>query len=300
MIAVDEEAAGMTTCCASCGRAEVDEVKLKICTTCKLVKYCSVVCQKNHRPQHEEDCKKRASEIHDDHLFMSPDESHLGECPICCLPLPLDLMKSKVNSCCCKRICGGCSYANYLREEEQGLEQRCPYCRELLPETYEEIDQNYMERVKANDPIAIYTKGVECYEEGDNEGALQYYIKAAELGNMHAHFNLSLLYYKGEGVEKDMKKYVYHLEEAAIGGHFNARYNLGVNEWNAGRDERAMKHYIIAAKLGQDDALEIVKQGFVDGIVNKEYYASALRGHQAAVDATKSEQRDAAYAFDNL
>jgi hypothetical protein len=37
--------------CASCGKAEVDEVKLKKCA-CDLVKYCSVVCQKNHRPQH--------------------------------------------------------------------------------------------------------------------------------------------------------------------------------------------------------------------------------------------------------
>jgi hypothetical protein len=35
------------------------------------------------------------------------------------------------------------------------------------------------------------------------------------------------------------------------------------------------------------------------GVVSKEDYAAALRGHQAAVDATKSEQRDAAYAFYN-
>ena len=34
--------------------------------------------------------------------------------------------------------------------------------------------------------------------------------------------------------------------------------------------------------------------------INKEDYTAALRGHQAAVDATKSEQRDKAYAFDNL
>jgi DNA-binding GntR family transcriptional regulator len=36
---------------------------------------------------------------------------------------------------------------------------------------------------------------------------------------------------------------------------------------------------------------------FVDGIVSKEDYAAALRGHQAAVDATKSKQRDAAEEF---
>ena len=42
-----------------------------------------------------------------------------------------------------------------------------------------------------------------------------------------------------------------------------------------------MKHYIIAANLGYDEALDRVKQGFVDGILNQEDYASALRGHQA-------------------
>jgi TPR repeat protein len=38
------------------------------------------------------------------------------------------------------------------------------------------------------------------------------------------------LYRKGEGVEKDMKKFIYHSEEAAIGGHHLARYNLGIEE----------------------------------------------------------------------
>ena len=33
--------------CANCGKAAVDNIKLKKCA-CNLVKYCSVVCQKNH------------------------------------------------------------------------------------------------------------------------------------------------------------------------------------------------------------------------------------------------------------
>jgi len=37
--------------------------------------------------------------------------------------------------------------------------------------------------------------------------------------------------------------------------------------------------------------------GFMDGVVSKEDFEAALRGHQAAVDATKSEQRDAAYKY---
>jgi hypothetical protein len=55
-----------------------------------------------------------------------------------------------------------------------------------------------------------------------------------------------------------------------------------------------MKHFIIAAKLGLDEALGTVKQGFAHGYVRKEDFEAALRGHQAAVDATKSQQREEA------
>lgn len=33
-----------------------DDVKLKICTACKLLKYCSVNRQKNHRSYHKKAC----------------------------------------------------------------------------------------------------------------------------------------------------------------------------------------------------------------------------------------------------
>ncbi len=299
--AKDEErknlGANTMMCCASCGKMEADGVKLKICTACRLVKYCSVECQRNHRPHHKKACKKKAAEIRDDKLFQQPDESYLGECPICCLPLSLDNNKSGINSCCCKRICLGCSYANSLREREQGLEQRCPYCREPLPKTKEEAHQNYMKRAKANDPVALCEMGKKRHHEGDFEGAFEYYTKAAKLGNIDAHNNLSNTYLKGEGVEKDMKKAVYHLEEAAIGGHHFARHNLGNNEGKNGRHERAAKHFIIAAKLGDDEALDRVKKGFEHRVVSKEDFEAALRGHKAAVDATKSQPRDVAAEY---
>ncbi len=296
MSSADEEA---NEVCANCGKAAVDDIKLKICTACKLVKYCSVQCQKNHRPQHKKACRKKAAEIRDDRLFTQPDESHLGECPICYLPLPLDMGKSRMQTCCSKWICLGCEYANQLREEEEGLEERCLFCREPSPETDEEVNKNLMERVKANDPVGLFQMGSVSDNKGDCEKAFQYWTKAAELGYAIAHFNLSTLYQKGQGVEKNEKKEVYHLEEAAIGGHPGARHNLGCHEGNAGRHDRAMRHWVIAAKQGRDDALENVKYGFTKGLVSKEEYEAALRGHQAAVDATKSEQREKAEEYNN-
>jgi hypothetical protein len=282
--------------CANCGKAEVDDVKLKKCA-CNLVKYCSVGCQKNHRPQHKKACKKRLAKLRDDELFTQPDGTHFGECPICCLPLSLDESQFGVFSCCCKRICHGCYHANKQREREQGLEQKCPFCREPLPKTQEDIKQNYTNRAKVNDPIALFQVGVKCLDKGDYQGAFEYFTKAAALGDMDAHYNLSIMYHMGDCVEKDLKKEMHHLEEAAIGGHPWARYNLGMHEGVNGREDRGYRHLIIAAKLGFDVALDAVKKGFHSGVVCKEDFEAALRGHQAAVDATKSEQRDAAYAF---
>jgi tetratricopeptide (TPR) repeat protein len=273
--------------CGNCGKEEVDDVKLKKCA-CKLVKYCSVECQKNHRPTHKKACKQRLAELRDDDLFTQPGISHLGECPICCLPLPIDESKSPVYTCCCKLICNGCSHANHLREAQQArhskyrLEQRCPYCRELLPVTPEEANKNYSKRIKANDPVAMVQVGKKRCHGGDYEGAIEYFTKAAALGDIGGHYNLSIMYATGEGVEKDEKKEVYHLEEAAIGGHPGARCNLGVHEWKRGKFDRAIKHFTIAAKLGSDKALDNVKMRFAHGYVSNEEYAAALRGHQAA------------------
>ena len=297
-------------CCANCGKVEVDDVKLKICTACRLVKYCSVECQKNHRPQHKKACKKKAAEIRDNRLFTQPDESYLGECPICCLPLSLDLRQSTRTSCCCTVICNGCDCAKKMREVEGGLEKRCAFCRDPLPKKdagaqwkkklAEKMKENYMERAKANDPAALSEIGRRCFNEGDYERSFEYCTKAAGLGDAMAHYLLSLLYADGKYVEKDLKKREYHLEEAAIGGHDKARCSLGIYEFNNQRFDRATKHFIIAAKLGDGDALERVKKSFQLGLVSKDDYEAALHGHQAAVDATKSEQRDAAYGFDNL
>eukprot|EP00984_Skeletonema_dohrnii_P010169 scaffold3956_cov78-Skeletonema_dohrnii-CCMP3373.AAC.1 len=94
---------------------------------------------------------------------------------------------------------------------------------------------------------------------------------------------------------------IYHLEEAAIGGHPIARNNIGVIEMRCGRLRRALKHYIIAAKLGNDASLENLKSRYREGLVSREDFAAALRGHQAAVSATKSPQREMAEtAFDSM
>jgi hypothetical protein len=151
-----------------------------------------------------------------------------------------------------------------------------------------------MKRVNANDPIAMVQMGLRRYEDGDYDSAFKYVNKAAALGDAGGHYQLACFYGEGKGVEKDVKKELYHLEQAAIGGDAIARYNLGIEVEENGRMDRAMKHWVIAAALGHDGSLNALKDSYEDGLVSKEDFAAALRAHQAAIEATKSPQREAA------
>eukprot|EP00984_Skeletonema_dohrnii_P021334 scaffold10642_cov155-Skeletonema_dohrnii-CCMP3373.AAC.1 len=290
-----EESDGDMMCCAACGTS-VHDIKLEKCDGCKSVRYCSVQCQRDHRPQHKKECKKRAAELREELLFKQPERSHHGDCPICCLPLSIEGNKSIITACCCNVICSGCEYANMIREREGRLQHTCPFCRHPAPKSIKEGYLINVKRAEANNPAAIFQMGARCKFEGDYENAFEYLTKAAELGSIRAHYSLAAMYRNGQGVKKDKTKEGYHFEEAAIGGHPDARYYLGCLEEESGRLEIAAQHWIIAAKLGYDGALSSLRGLYMCGLVGKEDYASALRGHQAAVDATKSPQRDEAEA----
>ena len=193
-------------CCAFCSVAVCDAAKWKECDGCDLVKYCSDDCQRYHRPLHLEECRKRAAVLRDDILFKQPEGTHIGDCPICCLPLSLEMNKSRMMSCCSKLICNGCDRANKKRDY-----QTCAFCRESLPETEEECDEKRMKRVDANDPYALREEGIKHQVDGDYRSALKYFLKAADLGDAEAHHRVAEFYYDGKGVEKNMGKVMYHI-----------------------------------------------------------------------------------------
>ncbi len=303
---VDSSASGKASDishCASCCVAELDDIKLTTCTAnCNLVRYCSIACQVYHRSQHEATCKERVAELRDDLLFTQPEGSCYGDCPICCLPMPLQNRKRVPFECCSKLICDGCAFAEatcsvrtsaYMSRKEF----TCPFCRHQMQMAQAEAEheknslKHRMRRAEANDPVAMFSVGKDYCFEGNYTKAIHYWRKAARLEHAESHYHLSLMYLNGKGVEKDEKKLIHHSEEAAIAGHPLARFNLGAIELNDGRTERAMKHFIIAANLGDDNAVKELKKGYVEGLVSKEDFASALRAHQAAVYAMKSPQR---------
>ena len=288
--------------CANCGKHESsddDAVKLKKCTACRLVEYCSVDCQRAHRKQHKKACKLRAAELKDEQLYEQgkerPEESF---CPICTLPIPLPLEKhSGFHACCMKKVCHGCGFAAMKR----GMFD-CPFCRAPEPsEDNASILAKVQKRVDAKDPEAIYFLGTQYYFGGygiqiDIPRAIELWTEAAELGSTDAHYSLAKVYAEGDGVEQNQAKAVQHWEVAARQGHDGARYFLGRQEHAIGNYKRAIRHYLISAKMGNEKSLEHVKDAFSAGLASKQQFAEALKGYQDSTEEMKSPERDQAKA----
>jgi len=287
------EAGAIGFVCANCGTPEVGKNKLELeeCTACQSVRYCGDKCREEHQELHNEMCEKRQAEMHDKQLFTQPEGTHRGECPLCFLPLPIDADKSTFHPCCSQIVCRGCDCAN----RKSGGGGRCPFCREPAADG-DETQKRLMKRVKAKDPIALKEMGVKLYNEGDYDTSFEYCTKAAELGDLDAHYGLGCMYWMGEGVQKDEEKYVYHWEKAAIGGHPDARNNLAFIEAENGNIQRSVKHLIIAANLGYEKSMKALWGHYSDGDITKEELEATLRSHQAALDEMKSPERDAAEA----
>lgn len=126
--------------------------------------------------------------------------------------------------------------------------------------------------------------------------ANELFLKAGELGCAKGYYNLGCSYTFGHGVEEDMNKALHYYELAAMGGNILARHNLGCLEGNSGNLHRAMKHFIMAAKAGDEDSVDKVKHGLKDGLVTKDEFANTLRACHERQKEMKSEMRDKAAA----
>ncbi|EJK69094.1 hypothetical protein THAOC_09687 [Thalassiosira oceanica] len=216
-------------------------------------------------------------------------------CPICTLLIPLPQGKhSSFYGCCMKRVCDGCVVA----ARKRGLYD-CPFCRTPIPDNDADSLVMIHARVAKKDPTAMYHHGGHYWRgtlglQKDRKKAVELLTEAAELGSIEALFNLGAAYYQGEGVQQDKAKAVEFFERAAKQGHIGSRHNLGCIEAAKGDYERAARHFLISAKLGDKESVENIKRAFMTGCATKEQYAEALKGYQDAVEETKSHDRDEA------
>ena len=284
--------------CANCGKHGSDIVKLKNCTACHLVKYCGVDCQRAHRKQHKKACKQRAAELKDERLYGQGHESQEADfCPICTRPVPMPAGKhSKFYACCMKRVCNGCVLATMIKRD---IHDRCPFCRTPRHKDDAEALSWIQARVRKKDPEAIKILGDQhsqgqLGQEKDVSRAVELWTEAAELGSADACYDLGQAYRRGDGVEQDVSKCTRFYEKAAVLGHSMARHNLGCYEYVRGNHDRAVRHFLISAKLGVEESLKDIKEMFAEECATKSQYAEALKGYQDAMEEMKSPEREIA------
>ena len=197
-----------------------------------------------------------------------------------------------------KTICNGCDIA----AQKRGMFD-CAFCRTPCPENDADKLAMLLVRAKKKDPVAVHHLGQKYFFgslglQKDMRKAVELYTEAAVLGSVEAIYSLGVAYQRGEGVGKDNAKAVEYFTKAAMQGHAESRYNLGCFEVEKGNYDRAVRHFLISARLGDKDSLEVIKKMFMDGRATEEQYAVALKGYQDAVEETKSHDRDEAKRFE--
>jgi len=160
--------------------------------------------------------------------------------------------------------------------------------------------------VEKKDPAAMEYIGY-LYREGelglkkDMSRAIELWTEAAKLGSAGACYKLGMAYVDGVGVGKDLEGAVRYYEKGAMLGHAGARHNLGWHEYKRGNSDRALRHYLISAKMGVEASLVNIKKLLKDGIATKSQYGDALKGYQDALEEMKSPEREyAKTVFDRL
>ena len=281
----------LSTCCVNCGKGGDVSCNLKACTACSMVKYCSRDCQIAHRPQHKEECKKRAAELQLDNKVL-PEQSPPKEDR-----LPLRETGKLYMTCCGKTACSGCIHAVVERDTLA----TCPFCRTPPPSSNEEATERIKKRMEVNDAEAIYEIAA-CYFYGDpgyprdEERAIELWHRAGKLGYAKAYTNIGMGYIDDDGVIFDKKKVKHYWELGAIKGSARARGSLGGFEGDEGNMDRAVKHFLIAVSCGMTECLDMIKNYYMNGCATKDDYLKALRAYQTYLNEIKSDQRDAAAA----
>jgi TPR repeat protein len=168
-----------------------------------------------------------------------------------------------------------------------------------MGKTNEESVEEMMKRVEVNDAGAMYILGIDYYHGQlsllrDREKAIELYVRAAELGNRKAHYELGVYFREGG----DLKKAKIHYEAAAMAGHEVARCNLGIKEAQSGNIERAVKHLMIAASAGDYDAMDNLLGAFNHGLVSRNAMDSTLTAYNKSCSEMRSKARDAFIRFE--
>jgi len=138
---------------------------------------------------------------------------------------------------------------------------------------------------------ADFQKGINAYELGDFETAIEEWGPLAELGNPLAQHNIGFMYNSGKGVVQNSKTALKWFILSAEQGHAEAQYNVGIF-YDAGtgvkeNDKTAIHWYTLSAEQGNAEAQNSLGRmyNFGNGIPEQNkvavewYIKAAKQGH---------------------
>lgn len=152
--------------------------------------------------------------------------------------------------------------------------------------------------------LADYEDGVNAAFKGNFDMAFHEFSVAADEGLDLAQYNLAILYFMGQGVEKDLSLAFMWTEAAAQQGHLAAQYNLGSLYYSGdGTDkdlDNAINWYGEAARGGHPEAAYLLAKMYQEGegvssdLVQAHAWASlAISGdHQSAGEVRSAIEKD--------
>ena len=111
----------------------------------------------------------------------------------------------------------------------------------------------------------FFNQAVEAYQNGNSALAVQLFEKAcnADIVPSAAYFNLGMLYFSGDGVEKNYQKSAQLFEKACEAGMADGCYNLAEQYLRAEGVERnvttAEKYFKKSCEKGNQDACDLAK-----------------------------------------
>ena len=234
------------------------------------------------------------------------------DCAICLVPFPRSNPDTCYQPCCGNEICLACYKENKESINKQNEEKNagkklvltCPFCREPEPTRADDFAR-LRARCLQNDRIAFTQMGG-LYQDGelgqakDDLKALDYWIRAVELGSANACSFIRNTYDQGNGVAINKKRAALFERVGALRGDITARYNIGFLEYNNfGNHEIGIRHWKIAAEAGDQPSLNWLRKIYnADGkkpgkeFISKEEMDTVYRsGHEAQMEV-KTEERE--------
>lgn len=306
--------------CANCGKTgDKNDVKLKKCTGCFLLKYCGVNCQRAHRALHKKACQQQAAVLHEEKLFAAPPDPE--ECPVCLLRIPFEREDICYKPCCGKTICIGCATLMMTTNIADGfqssranatssspfagidlnklLDHPCPFCRTNFSFKMEDHLIELHKRVELGDSKAMYFLAMsfltaEGSAQPHAEIVRELLLNSASAGYPLANLSIGQFYYDGKYpsiFRKDPKNARKYFERAALGGDPNARALLAEIELDKLQIKTAYRHAMMAASAGHKGALDSIQDGYRSGAVSKMEYENTLRAYKKSYDEINSEER---------